>query len=479
MNRERKLLIAKCGVVLAVIPVFLYSYEFGPDPGYCGVPGENGTCAQSGCHVGTANSGQGSVSVAFPNGLTYAPGVKQHLVVTVADSATTQQSWGFQLTARSATNPQSQAGTFVPTDAYTQVLCASTSLIQGTCGSSAPLAYIEHTLTGVQKALGHSGSWTYEFDWTPPASSSGNITIYVAGNAGLPVQPFTANGAHIYTKTYTLTPGAAPTGPAIDATLSVQNQTSGPNTPGQPVAPGSLVAIYGTNFASANASATTLPLGTNLSNVSVSFGGIPAPMVGIAHGLTIGGKTVDQINAIVPWKVPTGSTQVVVTSNNVSSAAVTVPISLTSPGIFYIATDSGGVNRPLVYNNSDYTFSYPAGIFGTRASGGLDSRPASIANDAVVIWATGLGPVTVPFPDGAPPLDAKGNFVESDTLTVPVVLVGGKQAKVTFSGLAQYPSIYQVNIQLDPATPTGNAVPIQIQMNGTTTTDQLKIAVTN
>ena len=472
-------MIAKCGVVLAVVPVFLYSYEFGPDPGYCGVPGENGTCAQSGCHVGTANSGQGSVSVAFPNGLTYAPGVKQHLVVTIADSAATQQSWGFQLTARSATNPQSQAGTFTPTDTYTQVLCASSSLIQGSCGSSAPLAYIEHTLAGVQKALGHSGSWTYEFDWTPPASSSGNITIYLAGNAGLPVQPFTANGAHIYTKTYTLTPGAPPTGPAIDATLGVQNQTSGPNTPGQPVAPGSLVAIYGTNFASANSSATTLPLGPNLSNVSVTFGGIPAPMVGIAHGLTIGSKTVDQINAIVPWKVPTGSTQVVVTSNNVASAPVTVQIATTSPGIFYIATDSGGVNRPLVYNNSDYTFAYPAGIFGTRASGGLDSRPASIANDAVVIWATGLGPVTVPFPDGAPPADAKGNFVESDTATQPVVLVGGKQAKVTFSGLAQYPSIYQVNIQLDPATPTGSAVPIQIQMNGTTTTDQLKIAVTN
>jgi hypothetical protein len=28
-------------------------------------------------------------------------------------------------------------------------------------------------------------------------------------------------------------------------------------------------------------------------------------------------------------------------------------------------------------------------------------------------------------------------------------------------------------------TPTGNAVPIQVQMNGVTTTDQLKIAVTN
>ena len=43
--------------------------------------------------------------------------------------------------------------------------------------------------------------------------------------------------------------------PAIDPSLSVQNQTLAPNAKGQPVAPGSLVAIYGTNFASALAEA--------------------------------------------------------------------------------------------------------------------------------------------------------------------------------------------------------------------------------
>ena len=58
-------------------------------PGYCGVPGELGTCTQPRCHVGTANdpANRGSVSVTFPNGQTYVPGVKQHLVVTIADPA--------------------------------------------------------------------------------------------------------------------------------------------------------------------------------------------------------------------------------------------------------------------------------------------------------------------------------------------------------------------------------------------------------
>jgi uncharacterized protein (TIGR03437 family) len=189
----------------------------------------------------------------------------------------------------------------------------------------------------------------------------------------------------------------------------------------------------------------------------------------------IGNQTLDQINAIVPWKVTPGTASVVVTSNGATSPPVNISIGATSPGVFYIATDSAGTNRPLVYNNSDNTFSYPAGIFGTN----LKTRPASIANDILILWCTGLGAVTVTPPDGAPATDSNGSFVESDTTVKPVVLVGNRQANVLFSGLTQYPSIYQVNIKLDPSTPVGDAVPIQIQMNGVTTTDQLKIAVAN
>jgi len=56
--------------------------------------------------------------------------------------------------------------------------------------------------------------------------------------------------------------------------------------------------------------------------------------------------------------------------------------------------------------------------------------------------------------------------------------VGSIPATVLFSGLTQYPSIYQVNLKLAASTPIGDAEPIQIQMNNVTTTDQLKIAVT-
>jgi hypothetical protein len=84
MERQRKIFIGKCAAILSAIPLLVYAHAFGPDPRKTGAPGDNPTaCIQSGCHVGTVNQFSGSVTVNFPNGLTYTPGVKQHLIVTL------------------------------------------------------------------------------------------------------------------------------------------------------------------------------------------------------------------------------------------------------------------------------------------------------------------------------------------------------------------------------------------------------------
>jgi hypothetical protein len=119
MARHRTLLWTKTAVILAAIPVLVWAFAPGPNPGYTGAPKESNCTV---CHVGTAlNGGGGSVSVTFPGAQTYAPGVKQHLVVTVTDSA--QKRFGFQLTSRQADN--SQAGSFTSTDGNTQVICST------------------------------------------------------------------------------------------------------------------------------------------------------------------------------------------------------------------------------------------------------------------------------------------------------------------------------------------------------------------
>jgi uncharacterized protein (TIGR03437 family) len=63
---------------------------------------------------------------------------------------------------------------------------------------------------------------------------------------------------------------------------------------------------------------------------------------------------------------------------------------------------------------------------------------------------------------------------------MPSVLVGGIPATVIFSGLSpQYPGMYQVAAIIPPNAPAGNAIPIQIQMNGITTSAKLEIAISN
>src|ERR1035438_1757956 len=61
-----------------------------------------------------------------------------------------------------------------------------------------------------------------------------------------------------------------------------------------PVTPGSLVSIYGSNLAAGLAQADTIPLATTMSNISVTFNGVPAPLLFVSGG---------QINAQLPWNV--------------------------------------------------------------------------------------------------------------------------------------------------------------------------------
>ena len=133
MERSRKLFLGKVVAIMATVPVLIWAYEYGPDPGYCGVPNENGgkSCAFGGsCHaVSAATFTTGSVTVSFPNGQTYTPGVKQHLSVTIADTNASLKGWGFQLTARSGNPATTMAGTFNSSDANTLVVCSQTNLL--------------------------------------------------------------------------------------------------------------------------------------------------------------------------------------------------------------------------------------------------------------------------------------------------------------------------------------------------------------
>src|SRR5215469_11008642 len=99
----------------------------------------------------------------------------------------------------------------------------------------------------------------------------------------------------------------------------------------QPVSPGALISIFGSNLAATTATADSIPLSTVLGNVSVSINGVNAPLNGVFHS-----ASGDQINAQLPWNTQSGSAQVVVTNNGVASAPQSFQVGSVAPGIFSV-----------------------------------------------------------------------------------------------------------------------------------------------
>lgn len=225
-----------------------------------------------------------------------------------------------------------------------------------------------------------------------------------------------------------------------------------------PVAPGALVSIYGTNLAAGLAQADTIPLSTNLGNVSVTFNGIPAPLLFVSTG---------QVNAQLPWNVlssgTTGTANIVVTNNGQTSTSMSVPVGPFSPGVF-------AVNNHAIAINSDGSVAAAAGSIP-----GITTRPATTGDPGgLVILCTGLGAVNPPVASGA---NANDGQLHTAT-TMPTVLIGNKAAQVVFAGLSpQFVGVNQINVAIPAGTPTGSAVPLQIQVGGVTSSAMVTIAV--
>ncbi len=435
---------ARVAVALGVFPVLVYAYASGPDAALAGVPGES-TC--SSCHGGS--SGSGSVTVGFPGGLTYTPGVKQTLTVTVSDPA--QRRWGFELTARQSGNSKAQAGTFIPgSDGFTQLICANTAYTTesqtGCPTASLPLVYIEHTTRGTQS--GKTGSGSFTFEWTPPSSDVGNVVLYVAGNAAN--NNGSESGDHIYTNKYTLTAAAAIPKPEISQSGVVDGASYRPG-----ITAGSWISIQGTNLSKTSARTWRADeivdgaLPTQLDGVSVSVNGRPA---------FVGYISDTQINAQAPTDAGTGSASVVVTVNGVSSTPSLTQILGTSPAFFLWAGKYAVATRP------DYSFIGPATLFPGATT---PAKPG----DVVILWGAGFGTTTPAVAAGVQVTGAP--YVTNP----PSVTVGGLPAQVVGAALSPGSAgLYQIVIVLPGAVPDGDQE-IVAQAGGVSSPSGVSIAI--
>jgi uncharacterized protein (TIGR03437 family) len=220
---------------------------------------------------------------------------------------------------------------------------------------------------------------------------------------------------------------------------------------GNPISPGEFIAIYGSGLSGQTATATP-PYPSTLSGVSVSIGGLPAPIYLVSPG---------QINCLVPYavNVTQPNVNIVVTNNQASSNTVAVPISATSPGIF--SDDLSGTGDGAIVHLS-----------------GLLVNPANPATkgETLSIYLTGLGALTTPVTDGAAP-----NPPAADAVTTPLAIyVDGipvPAMSVPYAGINPvYPGLYQINFVVPTTLLVSGELPIAI-LTADSYTDQINLSV--
>lgn len=443
MEKERKIFAAKSAVLLAVIPALVYAYQFGPDPRKTGAPGDS-TCAQAGCHGGgKVNVGGGKVEVSFPNGLTYTPGVTQRLTVTITDSQA--KVYGFQLTARLDSKPASgQAGDLSPLPGDSVFVLCDDGSVKGSksCPAQFPVQFIEHNAPRRTN--------TFTFDWTPPATDQGSISIYVAGNGANGNQQADP-GDHIYMASYTLTPAS---GNQQKPAIAVQNGVVNAASFQAGIASGAWMTIFGANLASTtriwgNGDFNGNLLPTQLDGVSVNIDGKPAAIYFISPG---------QINVQVPADDSVGPVQVQVITPQGTSDPATAQLQKFAPGFFLV---SGTQYVAAVHQDGTYVGKpnlIPGGNF----------RPAQ-PGETILLYGTGFGATNPLVPtgqifSGAAPL-----------ATAPTILIGGAAANVAFAGLAGA-GLYQFNLTVPATAPDGDAA-VAAQIGGQSTQPNIFVTI--
>jgi uncharacterized protein (TIGR03437 family) len=202
-----------------------------------------------------------------------------------------------------------------------------------------------------------------------------------------------------------------------------------------PVAPGSLIAIFGTNLAGTTLSATSFPLPVSLGNTSINWNGVLVPLLYVSP---------TQINAQVPFEVPAGALNISAVVNGTSSPTASVGISGTAPGIFLLSS---------------------AHAAATNLDGSVNSslNPV-IGGSYVTVYFTGQGAFDNPYADGAPAPMTPLSWTLADTKAT----IGGVTTSVLFSGATPtLAGLSQVNLLV----PTGLApgeYPVAITVGGVT-----------
>jgi uncharacterized protein (TIGR03437 family) len=242
---------------------------------------------------------------------------------------------------------------------------------------------------------------------------------------------------------------------------------------GSPVAPGSLIALFTSPLQTGAANFSTASLPDQLSGVSLTINGIPAPIVSVAPNSEYPYVSAQVPFGALPAGQASGSVRVVLTVNSVQSAGIQLSIVPAAPGIFTIPPTGSG-NAILTFLNPETN----APAIAAPASASLGYPTAPIPRGASgFFYVTGLGAMTPSVQDGSGICPAADGVCNANAL--PHVTIGGIAAEVSFAGQAPgFPGVYQVNITIPQSAPTGDTVAMVVESaDGFVTSNTATIAV--
>jgi len=205
-----------------------------------------------------------------------------------------------------------------------------------------------------------------------------------------------------------------------------------------PLAPGSMVSIFGQGLSQGIAQASDLPLPSEMAGVRATLAGRPLPLLYASDG---------QVNAVIPYGIPANTQHLMLLRRGSSySTPVSLTVAAAQPAIF--TRDQSGRGQGVILTPA---FQYLA-----------PGNPAR-SGDVIVIYCAGLGEVDPAAQAGtaAPvsPLSGASNEV--------ALTIGGVRAQVLFAGLAPgFANLYQVNATVPAGVAAGDAVPVVLQVAG-------------
>jgi len=249
----------------------------------------------------------------------------------------------------------------------------------------------------------------YQLDVSAQAAYAGAFTVLAAANASATPLSGTAASSSLVIRSgsqWALAPLALninPSGVLNAASFTAQ------------IAPGGLISIFGTGFATAGATPVVQVNGETATQlVALPF----------------------QINAQMPADIPPGSASVTVNLPNRAGANAqqTIQVSPVAPAIFSIGAGQAAIT------NQDNSLNTP-------------SNPA-LRGTSIVIYATGFGAVS-----------AAGALNAAQTPVTAVI--GGTETPAAFAGLTPgFIGLYQANVVVPANLPPGLALPLYVKQGG-------------